>query len=166
MREQEVATPRDRRRPSRCSEILAPALSELGLGRVIRQLALVRAWDQVVPLRVRERAALEDFRGGRLHLRVEDPIWLHELHMLRHKLRTMLNGALGEAAVEEIVLRIGRPSRDPAPKPVGRPRMSARVAASGAAAEEQIRRILSSVNELPCRDVLERLLRRWQASLG
>ncbi len=97
--------------PSRCADVLEGTLQGLGLGRVTRHLALLKAWDRAIAPRVRERASVEDFKEGRLYLCVEDPIWLHELHMLRHKLKTILNEELGEAVVGEIVLRIGRTAR-------------------------------------------------------
>jgi hypothetical protein len=147
--------------PSRCSEILTTTLQGLGLGRAVRHLALLGAWARAIPSRIRERATIEDIRGGRLYLCVEDPIWLHELHMLRHTLRTMLNEAVGEVLVEEIVLKIGRSSRraatgSPAVGPRGTP-------APSAEASQRIVKLLDPLKDEPYRDALERLLQRWAA---
>ena len=145
--------------PARCSDVLTATLQQLGLDRAIRHLALLKVWDRTIAQRVRERAVVEDFRGGRLYLCVEDPIWMHELHMLRHRLRTMLNEEVGEAVVEEIVLRIGRSGRRVATGPP-----AARLQRSPAlpnGAKERINELLSPLNNLPCRDALERLLQRW-----
>ena len=154
----------ERNSPSRCGDILLGALEGMGLVGVIRHLALLRAWEQAIPSRIRERATVEAFREGRLYVCVEDPIWLHELHMLRHKLKVMLNKELGEPAAEEIILRIGRASRRSAldtPKaPVHR---APPVPSSGA--EGRIKELLAPFEERPYRDALERLIHRWAARL-
>jgi hypothetical protein len=144
--------------PSRCSEILGATLSGLGLVRAVRHLVVLKAWDRAVPQRVRERATVEDFREGTLTLVAADPVWMHELHMLRHKLKTMLNAEIGEPLVEEIFLRIGRVARrtDPGPSaPLGR-----RPPAFPEFPEAKIEEVLAPVKDLPCRDAVERLLRR------
>ena len=148
-----------RNSPARCGEILSGTLEGLGLVRAIRHLALLKAWDRAIANRVRERATVDAFREGRLYLRVDDPIWLHELHMLRHKLKTMLNEALEAPVVEEIILRIGRASRSPAAETRTRRAQGSPVLSSGS--EARIKELLTPVEELPCRDAVERLLHRW-----
>ena len=151
----------ERHGPSRCGDILAGTLEGLGLARVIRHLTLLRAWDRAITLRIRERATVEALREGRLYLAVEDPIWLHELHMLRHKLKGLLNDELGEPAVEEIILRIGRASRHSA---VGTPRARGhRSPVPSDGAEARIKKLLVPFEDLPYREALERLIHRWAA---
>ena len=148
--------------PSRCADLLEGTLQGLGLGRVTRHLALLKAWDRAIAPRVRERASVEDFKEGRLYLCVEDPIWLHELHMLRHKLKTILNEEVGEAVVGEIVLRIGRTAqRARARIPNPPPQRAARAALSGM--EARIEELLSPLEDMPYRDALKRLFDRWAA---
>ena len=150
----------ERKSPSRCGDILPGALEGLGLVGVIRHLALLRTWEQAIPLRIRERATVETFKKGRLYVCVEDPIWLHELHMLRHKLKVMLNKELGEPAVEEIILRIGRAShRSALDTPKARVHKTPPVPSSGA--ERRIKELLAPFEERPYRDALERLIHRW-----
>ncbi len=150
----------ERDHPFRFADVLPGILQGLGLGRVISHLAVLRAWDRIIPLRVRERTAVEGFREGRLYLCVEDSIWLHELHMLRHKLKTMLNEDAGKSVVEEIILRVGRTSRSSIPGTA-----PARVQRSPAllGGTEAVKQLLSPVENLPCRAPLERLLHRWMA---
>lgn len=146
---------------SRCADVLRGTLQGLGLGRVIRHLALLKAWDRAIAPRVRERATMQDFSDGRLYLCVEDPIWLHELHMLRHKLKTILNEEVGEPVVSEIVLRIGRTPRSPT-APIAHRRVE-RASVVPTEADAKIQQILAPVQDRPYRDVLERLLYRWKA---
>lgn len=145
--------------PSRCADIIEGSLQGLGLGRVIRHLALLRAWDRAVAGRIKERASVEDFRGGCLYLCVEDPIWLHELHMLRHKLKTILNEEVGEPVVGEIVLRIGRTRRYAPARRSHRGGQRAPVAPP--AVEASMATLLSPLRDLPCCDAMQRLFQRW-----
>ena len=145
--------------PARCADILEGSLQGLGLGRVIRHLTLLRAWDRTIASHIKERASVEDFRGGCLYLCVEDPIWLHELHMLRHKLKTILNEEIGEPAVGEIVLRIGRTRRCAPARRSNRGGQRARAASP--AVETSMAKLLSPLRDLPCCDAVERLFQRW-----
>src|SRR5574337_1344277 len=145
--------------PSRCADILESSLHGLGFGRVIRHLALLRAWDRAVADRIKERASVEDFRGGCLYLCVEDPIWLHELHMLRHQLKTILNAEVGEPAVGEIVLRIGRTRHGPPARRFHRG--GRRIPAIPPSAEANMAELLSPLRNLPCCDAVQRLFQRW-----
>lgn len=145
--------------PSRCADILESSLHGLGFGRVIRHLALLRAWDRAVADRIKERASVEDFRGGSLYLCVEDPIWMHELHMLRHQLKTILNKEVGESVVSEIVLRIGRIRSAPPPRSAYRRRQ--KVPTVSPAVEASMDTLLSPLRELPCCEAIQRLYQRW-----
>jgi hypothetical protein len=147
--------------------VLSGLLQQLGLDRAIQQLTLFRLWGRVVPSRIRERAGIEDFRAGRLYLRVEDPIWMHELHMLRHQLRAKLNQAADEPLVEEIVLRIGPVDRGvrEARSCSTDPRSVARPLASQVTFAVPIAQLLEPVRDGPCREAIERLFRRWAARL-
>ena len=148
--------------PARCADIIEGSLQGLGLGRVIHYLALLRAWDRTIAGSIKERASVEDFRGGRLYLCVEDPIWLHELHMLRHKLKTILNEEVGEPAVGEIVLRIGQTRRCAPATPSNRGGQRAR--AVPPAVEESMAKLLSPLMDLPCGDAMQRFFQRWARS--
>jgi len=148
--------------PSSCADVLEGTLQGLGLGRVTRHLALLKAWDRAIAPRIRERASVEDFREGRLYLCVEDPIWLHELHMLRHKLKIMLNEEVGEAVVGEIVLRIGRTARRASAR-MPNPPLQRPARADLSEMEARIEQLLRPLEDVPCRDALKRLFDRWAA---
>ncbi|MBZ0169827.1 MAG: DUF721 domain-containing protein [Kofleriaceae bacterium] len=145
--------------PARCADILESSLQGLGFGRIIRHLALLRAWDRAVADRIKERVSVEDFRGGCLYLCAEDPVWMHELHMLRHQLKTILNKEVGESVVGEIVLRIGRTRPSP---PAGRAnRRRQRIPTGLPAIEANMANLLSPLRDLPCCDAVQRLYQRW-----
>lgn len=147
--------------PVRCADILESSLQGLGFGRVIRHLAILRAWDRAVAGRIRERASVEDFRGGCLYLCAEDPIWMHELHMLRHQLKTILNKEVGEPVVDDIVLHIGRTRRHSAST---RARRGGRGApAVSPTVETDMATLLTPLRDLPCCETVQRLFQRWAA---
>lgn len=148
--------------PARCADILESSLQGLGFDRVVRHLALLRAWDRVIAGRIKERASVEDFKGGSLYLCVEDPIWMHELHMLRHQLKTILNKEIGERVVGEIVLRIGRTRQSSTPQRAYRGRQRAR--AVSPAVEAGMAELLTPLRDLPCCDAVQRLFQRWVSS--
>ena len=161
MREKRSMEGVEQSRPSRCADVLQGTLHGLGFDRVIRHLTVLGAWDRAIAPRVRERATVEDFRDGRLYLCVEDPIWLHELHMLHHKLKMILNEEVGESVVSEIVLRIGRTSHKTTRR-MTIPRLErTRAATTGVAG--RIQELLTPLKDLPCHDALEHLLYRWAA---
>ncbi|MBZ0159428.1 DUF721 domain-containing protein [Candidatus Methylomirabilis sp.] len=145
--------------PSRYADILEGSLQGLGFERIIRHLTLLRAWDRVIADRIKERASVEDFRDRRLYLCVEDPIWLHELHMLRHKLKMILNEEVGEPAIGEIVLRIGRTRRHTPAKRFTRGRQRAQ--AVSPAVKANMAKLLDPLRDLPCCDAMQRLFQRW-----
>jgi hypothetical protein len=84
---------------------------------------------------------------------------MHELHMLRHQLKTILNKEVGESAVDDIVLRIGRPRQYSAPQPSSRRRQ--RIPAVSPAVETGMATLLSPLRDLPCCDAVQRLFQRW-----
>jgi hypothetical protein len=79
--------------------------------------------------------------------------------MLRHKLKMILNEEVGEPAVSEIVLRIGRTHRHP---PTRRSRRGGQSAhAVSPAVEANMAKLLDPLRELPCCDAMQRLFQRW-----
>lgn len=144
--------------PSKCADVLEGILEGLGLGRVVRHLTLLRTWDRVIASRIRERATIENFRDGRLYVCVADPIWLHELHMLRHKLKTMLNDEIGEPVVADIVLRIGRTPRGGVPRSPRR--RTGPALPTPPEAEARVQHLLAPHTEKPWCEALRRLLCR------
>ncbi len=149
--------------PAKCADIIEGSLQGLGLGRVIHHLTLLRAWDRAVASHIKERASVEDFKGGCLYICVEDPIWLHELHMLRHTLKTILNVEIGEPAIGEIVLRIGKTRRCAPATRANRDGARAR-AVVPPAAEASMAKLLGPLMDLPCGDAMQRFFQRWARS--
>jgi hypothetical protein len=139
---------------------VAETLERLGLGAGVRQREIWRVWDAVVGPQVARHAQPHAVSRGRLIVHVTDPIWLHQLGMMRHRIVGALNALLGESAVREIVLRIGEvpqlstaESEERSPEPPVDP--SRRAA---------IRGLAQSLGDAPFREALERLMLRASGS--
>jgi predicted nucleic acid-binding Zn ribbon protein len=147
------------RRPVRISEALSAAFRRLGLEERLRQHEIWRVWSGVVGPQIAQHAQPHAIWQGRLIVHVTDPVWLHHLSMMKHRLVPALNEELRASAVREMILRVGeipdlpqataiRPPRmDPVPPPD--PTEAARVEA-----------LLAPLGDAPFCDALRRLLHR------
>lgn len=102
------------RRPVRISEALSAAFRRLGLEERIRQHEIWRVWPAVVGPQIAQHAQPHAIWQGRLIVHVTDPVWLHHLSMMRHRLIPALNEKLQVSVVREMILRVGEM---PAPPP-------------------------------------------------
>jgi predicted nucleic acid-binding Zn ribbon protein len=95
------------RQPVRAADALSAAFQRLGLMDRLRQHELWRVWPGVVGPHIARHAQPKEIRHGRLVVHVTDPVWLHQLSMMRHRLVDALNERLGRHVVREMALRIG-----------------------------------------------------------
>jgi hypothetical protein len=147
------------RQPVRAADALTAAFQRLGLTDRLRQHELWRVWPGVVGPLIARHAQPKEIRHGRLVVHVTDPIWLHQLSMMRHRLVDALNERLERIVVREMALRIGEVPEMPSvswPAPTG-------------AGEEvhpdperlaSIEALLTSLGDAPFREALFRLLVR------
>jgi hypothetical protein len=156
---------RDWRQPVTMAEALSAALQRLGLEGRLRQHDLWRVWSTIVGPQIARQAQPHSFRHGRLVIHVTDPIWLHHLSMMRHKLVAALNAQLAPAQIREISLRVGEVPETPVgPSPTpphGEPEREvdpSRVA--------EIDGALAVLGDAPCRESLRRLWLRASREPG
>ena len=95
------------RQPVRIAEAIPSAFQRLGLEGRFRQGKIWAVWPAVVGLPIARRARPHGLWQGRLIIHVTDPVWLHHLSMMRHRVMAALNEKLGASVVRELVLRIG-----------------------------------------------------------
>ena len=81
------------------------ALHEFGLERKIKEKEIFIHWEEIVGSAIARHSAPKRFAGGKLWIAVEEAAWRQELSLMRAELVAKINGALGMALVEEIVLR-------------------------------------------------------------
>ncbi len=147
------------RPPVRLAEAVVRTLEILGLEPGVRQREVWRVWGDLVGPQIARHAQPWAITRGRLVVHVTDPIWLHQLSMMRHRLIATLCESLGESVVREIVLRIGEVDDVPMAEPAGPP-IEAPIDASRRA---EIRELAGSLGDAPCRDALEQLMVRASA---
>jgi predicted nucleic acid-binding Zn ribbon protein len=137
-------------------------MQRLGLDRRYREHELWAIWPTVVGSQISRHTCPRSLHQGRLVVHVTDPVWLHQLSMMRHRLVGALNAKLSEPAVREMVLRIGEvpaaaseppPSPAPAREPAADPTDTARV-----------EKLLGPLGDAPFRETLRRLMLRASTS--
>jgi hypothetical protein len=145
------------KRPLPITRVLDETLRNLGMEVKLKQHGVWSLWGEVVGPAISAHAQPSVVRDGRLFVAVEDSLWLHQLNYLKHQILVELNNKLGKAALREMVLRVGEVK--PPPLPSGRIHSSsANSPALTPQDRERMQEILSPVKELPCREVLERVL--------
>ncbi len=152
------------RQPVRAAEALSAAFQRLGLADRLRQYELWRVWPGAVGPHIARHAQPKELRHGRLVVHVTDPIWLHQLSMMRHRLVGALNERLGAHIVREAVLRIGEVLEVPMVPPPESGMPKAEVSPD----PERLARIealLAPLGDVPFRDELFRLLVRASVAI-
>lgn len=144
--------------PTRVAEVLLGTMRRLGLDRRYREHELWAIWPSVVGSQIARHACPRSLHRGRLVVHVTDPVWLHQLSMLRHRLVGALNAKLSEAVVREMVLRIGEVPA-PTPEPPLPPVSAGELCADPADAA-RVESLLEPLADAPFREALRRLLLR------
>jgi hypothetical protein len=134
----------------------------LGLDRRYREHELWAIWPTVVGTQIARHACPRSLHRGRLVVHVTDPVWLHHLSMLRHRLVGALNARLSEGAVREMVLRIGEVPASTVEKPP--PPMPAEELSADPADATRVETLLEPLADAPFREALRRLLLRSSLS--
>jgi predicted nucleic acid-binding Zn ribbon protein len=152
------------RQPVRAAEALSSAFQRLGLADRLRQHELWRVWADVVGPHIARHAQPREIRHGRLVVHVTDPVWLHQLSMMRHRLVVALNERLGSPVVREMALRIGEVVEVPSvPSPApSRPEGDVTPDPERLA---RIKALLAPLGDAPFREELFRLLARASVAI-
>lgn len=132
-------------------------LSARGLAGKLKEYRVFEIWDRAVGAGIAGHAQPASMRGRRLTVAVDSSVWMQQLSLLRPDIIEKLNDALGERAVESIILRIG----NVVPKQVGT-KKAIRSAAAVLEPEdrEKIEEYVKSINNVEVRESLKRLIER------
>jgi predicted nucleic acid-binding Zn ribbon protein len=137
-------------------------MQRLGLDRRYHEHEVWAIWPRVVGSQIARHASPRSLYRGRLVVHVTDPVWLHQLSMMRHRLVGALNAGLSEPAVREMVLRIGEipaPATDAPPSAA-----SGREPTADPADAARVEELLEPLGDAPFRESLRRLLLRATTS--
>ena len=153
------------RQPVTMAEAISAALQRLGLEGQFHQHELWRVWSAIVGPQIARHAQPHSFRHGRLVVHVTDPIWLHHLSMMRHKLTAALNERLAPAGIREMILRVGEvPETLAGPSP-----RTTRIEPTQGVDPTRVAEIeasLALLGDAPFRDALRRLWLRASQESG
>ncbi|MBW8004626.1 MAG: DUF721 domain-containing protein [candidate division NC10 bacterium] len=134
-------------------------LERLGLGAGLVHIIVHRVWAEVVGEEVARRSEPGLLRNGRLQVTVVDAVWLQQLTMLKPTILARLESHVGSQKVLDIFFTLGTLSF-----PAARPERTSRRRSDRPPPEMQMhhQEILRPVQDLECREVLARILKKAQ----
>ncbi len=94
-------------------DLVQQLLQQHGLEGKLREYRAWQVWDDVVGPQIALRARPVRVREGVLEVRVDQPVWMQQLQLLKPKILARLNERLGEAVLKDIFLRRGRVESSP-----------------------------------------------------
>lgn len=87
--------------------LLRQVLDSQGVGDRLSRYQAWLVWDKIVGEQIARRARPLRLREGVLEVKVDHPVWMQQLQMLKPKILQKLNQQLPNAHIEDIYLRRG-----------------------------------------------------------
>ncbi len=100
------------RTPGKVGDILVSSFGRLGINARLREYKVLRLWSDVVGKDIEKKTQPVRFIGRRLYVTVSSSPWMSELMHLKTNIKDKLNRELLEDAVEDIVFKLGRVSKE------------------------------------------------------
>lgn len=94
--------------------ILQQWLSSRGMDTKFGRYRAWQFWDEAVGTQIAARAKPVRLRGAILEIRVDHPVWMQQLQLLKPRIISRLNELLGEHLIDDLFLRHGRNNSSPA----------------------------------------------------
>jgi len=109
------------RDPEGMRDLVAKAVSSLGLGELASAGRLFRSWEEIVGPEVAARSQPLSLREGVLRIQTDSPAWAAEVRYLAPELLRRTNAALGRELARELKVSLRPSGRDSAPGHDGGP---------------------------------------------
>lgn len=140
--------------------LIEDILSRKGMDVKLREYRAWQVWDDVVGPQIAARARPARIREGVLEVRVDQPVWMQQLQLMKPKILVRLNQHLDGAEIRDIFLRRGKHSEEvsTAQRPPSQPRRPDPPLT--AAEEERIESVLEPINDSEVKESLRHLLTR------
>lgn len=87
------------------SEAIREYRSEMNIDRRLKEVSLVRSWEDIAGKAIAKRTTNVYLRAGKLYIHLNSALVRNELMMARDELKERLNSEAGEDLVKEIILR-------------------------------------------------------------
>jgi len=100
-------------RPLRTSSILNKFLTDRGLTGKLNSYRVWQLWPSIVGPQIAARTQPLRFRDQVLEVRVDHPVWMQQLQLMKPQLLQRLNQQLGNDTIKDIYLRRGRLTPEP-----------------------------------------------------
>jgi len=88
--------------PEELGKILGRQLKSLGLQKKLKEVSIADVWPEIVGEAVAQHTDVIRCADGKLLVRVDSPVWRHELLYQKSSFLRLLNGRLGEHIVDDI----------------------------------------------------------------
>lgn len=140
--------------------LIEKLLRERGFEGKLREYRAWQVWDEVVGPQIASRARPVRIRDGVLEVRVNQPVWMQQLQLMKPKILARLNERLEGAAIRDLYLRRGKV--DPADGSAQEKSPSSRLPPPPLSAEEEERidAALSDVHDADLKRQMRSLLSR------
>ena len=103
------------RDPEGMRDLVAKAVSSLGLGELASAGRLFRSWEEIVGPEVAARSQPLSLREGVLRIQTDSPAWAAEVRYLAPELLRRTNAALGRELARELQVSLRPSGRDGGP---------------------------------------------------
>jgi len=98
--------------PERIASILERLTARMGITSRLENEKAVVLWEEAVGETIARRAGAVSSKGGKLYVVVENSAWLQELALMKEGIIEKINSLAGKPVVEDIIFRIGAPSKE------------------------------------------------------
>jgi len=152
--------PGGNRQISLVASLVESLFSRRGLEDKRREYRAWLFWEEVVGPQVAARAKPVRIREGILEVRVDHPVWMQQLQLLKPKILAKLNSRLGEDVIRDLFFRRGGQKTDPQPLPAQPTKPDWHAVQLSEEEFRQVREIVHSVADPELRQSLEQLMTR------
>lgn len=140
--------------------VIRQLFQERGLETRLRRYKAWQVWEKVVGPQIAARARPARMRDDVLEIRVDHPVWMQQLQLMKPKIIARLNAAIGEPLIRDLFLRRGRPDTESASRPARLPEPRWRTVSLSPEESAQIEQTVAAVSDPELRHHLQELFSR------
>ncbi len=141
------------------SSLIEDLIQSKGFEGKLQEYRSWAVWDEVVGPTIAARARPVRIRDGILEVRVDQPVWMQQLQLMKPKIIAKLNQHLGEGVLKDLFLRRGTNKPAPSPAPVEKP-LAWRDEVLDEAELAEIEKVITTVTEPELKSHLRRIMTR------
>jgi hypothetical protein len=84
------------------SDVLLDYIGEMNIGRKLKEVDIIRAWEEVLGSALNRYTGKIYISGGVLYVQINSPVVKSELSMMREEIRERLNQRAGQEIIKSI----------------------------------------------------------------